>query len=134
MVNMMTKKILLAEDDIDDREFFHDFLCNRKDIELLPIVENGDEIIQYLEGLSDVTSLPDVIILDQNMPKRSGLKTLQYLKENERYNHINVVIYSTFADENLTEKSFSLGANSVITKPTNMEGYHKMIDEVFMLG
>ncbi len=129
---MITKKILLAEDDVDDRDFFHDFLCNRKDIELLPIVENGEEIIQYLESLSDSTSLPDVIILDQNMPKRSGLNTLQYIKENKRYTHISVVIYSTYADENLIEKSYRLGANSVITKPTNMEGYHKMIDEVFM--
>jgi len=100
---------------------------------LLPILENGEEIIQYLESVDESAPLPDIIILDQNMPKRNGLKTLQFLKENTRYTHISVIIYSTYADENLMEKSYSLGANSVITKPTNMERYHKMIDEAFMI-
>jgi hypothetical protein len=50
------------------------FLGNRTDIELLPGVTTGVEVIEYLNGISLVEALPDIIILDQNMPKMTVKK------------------------------------------------------------
>src|SRR4051812_38095117 len=99
---MALRKILLAEDDADDQRLFHDFLHHRTDIELMPMVENGVVLLESLERTSD-NHLPDVIILDQNMPKKNGLQTLDQLKSSERYAHIPVVIYSTYTDQQLID-------------------------------
>lgn len=127
---MPPKKILLAEDDADDRDFFCQFLRGRTDVELLPAVENGVELFQYLEKAKD-GAVPDAIILDQNMPKRNGLQTLQLLKHTEAYSCIPVMVYSTFADDALVENSTELGAVLVKPKPFTAEGYNRMMDDFF---
>lgn len=127
---MTPKKILLAEDDADDRQFFYDFLKQRTDLVLLPAVENGVAVFDYLKR-ANKANLPDVIILDQNMPRRNGLQTLALLKESSDYAHIPVMVYSTYVDDSLVQRSTSLGATLVWVKPSDTEGYHKMIDQFF---
>ena len=124
---MASIKILLAEDDGDDRTFFYDFLKERKDIVLLPPAENGVEVFHYLEKV-DTSAYPDAIILDQNMPKRNGLQTLQLLKSTNRFSKIPVVVYSTYTDENLIQESLRSGATLVCPKPVTSEGYNNMIN------
>lgn len=127
---MLKRKVLLAEDDADDQRFFSEFLEDRDDIILLPIADNGEilfEILQHIDG----TNLPDLIILDQNMPKRNGLQTLRLLKADSRYAHIPVSIYSTYTDEELIKKGFESGAFQVVSKPISKEGYHQMMNSLF---
>ena len=125
----MARKILLAEDDKDDQDFFMMYLKDRGDLSILPIVNNGEEVIEYLNCNSCYNSLPDLIILDQNMPRLNGLNTLAQLKANAAYAHIPVMIYSTYADENLVHKSLAQGAALVCTKPEDERGYNRLIDQ-----
>lgn len=125
------KKILLAEDDPDDVSFFFQYLGERPDLILLPPVENGEEVFEYLDKAHN-GSFPDLIILDQNMPKCNGLQTLAILKNNTAYENIPIFLYSTYTDAYLVKQSMLLGARSVLEKPVSVEGYHKMIDN--MLG
>ena len=125
------RKILLAEDDEDDQEFFRNFLQFREDIDMLPVVENGEEVLGLLQKIAASSDMPDLIILDQNMPKMDGLVTLQLLKADQRYRHIPVIIYSTYADETLARTASEKGACLVLTKPFTKEGYDKMITTVF---
>jgi CheY-like chemotaxis protein len=124
---MEPKRILLAEDDIDDQKLFLDFLQNRSDMLILPIVENGVMVLEVMRSLS-VNNLPDLIILDQNMPQKNGLQTLEDLKSDSHFSSIPVVIYSTYADAMLTRKAMEKGALLVAMKPLNEQGYHDMID------
>lgn len=123
-------RILLAEDDADDQAFFHEFARTRDGIKLLPIVENGEEAFEYLDACADNGQLPNAIILDQNMPKRNGLQTLQLLKTSDRYRAIPVMVYSTYADERLVRESAAAGAAVVLYKPVDAEGYGKLLDAV----
>ena len=127
---MPAKTILLAEDDKDDQEFFSGFLKTRNDVMLLPIAENGEEVIEALQTLQPPAALPDVILLDQNMPKCNGLQTLQLLKENAAFRNIPVFMYSTYADEHLKERSAEGGAVMVFSKPYTLEGYGQMINDM----
>lgn len=124
----MLKKILLAEDDKDDQDFFYVFLRQRPDLHLLPAVENGENLLEVLSSLPALADLPDAIILDQNMPKLNGLQTLAFLKQSSQYAHIPVMIYSTYVDESLARRSIALGAMLVRSKPSGKEGYNEMID------
>ena len=127
-MNASQTTILLAEDDADDRSFFREFIEDRKDIVLLKEVENGEELLEVLNANLD-TVLPDVIILDQNMPKLNGLQTLDVLKKDSRFAGIPVMVYSTYINDHLIEKCKEAGALKVAIKPVNKKGYINMIDE-----
>ena len=126
-------KILLAEDDHDDQKLFREFLEERTDIHILPIVENGEELMENLELISIISELPALIILDQNMPKLNGLQTLKVLKSSTRYAHIPVIVYSTYTDVNLVNSCTAEGAGAVVSKPMSKDGYHEMIDDLLKL-
>lgn len=121
-------KILLAEDDADDRIFFREFIEGREDIVLLNEVENGEELLEILNSDKN-GQLPDLIILDQNMPKLNGIETLHILKNDNRFANIPVVVYSTYINDHLIEKCKEAGAIRVAIKPINKKGYIHMIDE-----
>ena len=121
------KKILLAEDDHDDRTLFFTYLEGRPDVERLHIVENGIEVFNYLDGC-DSTDLPHLIVLDHNMPKKNGLQTLAELKTHEHYAHIPVMVYSTYTDNYLVKECTGKGALVVTSKPVSKDGYHEMMD------
>jgi CheY-like chemotaxis protein len=123
------KRILLAEDDRDDQSLFFEFLQHRPDLILLPAVENGVDLISYLDK-QPVETLSNLwIVLDQNMPKKNGLNTLEFLKASPRYSHIPVMIYSTYTDPESIRKGMEIGAAIIYSKPLDQNGYQKMIDE-----
>ncbi|MBO9562088.1 MAG: response regulator [Niastella sp.] len=130
---MTPKRILLAEDDVDDRDMFSIFLSSRADIELAGFAENGVEVIELLGNISESGKLPDMIVLDQNMPKQNGLQTLEMLKESNSYQHIPVFVYSTYADSNMEARSIQAGALAVFSKPYSFEGYHEMMNSMLKL-
>lgn len=123
----MTRKILLADDDGDDRLIFTQvFELLGSDKAKLSIVENGLEVIDFLEKIAE-EELPDLIILDHNMPKMNGKQALHYIKSNERYRNIHVIIYSTYNDSPFVEECGKLGAASIEVKPSSYEEYVSMV-------
>lgn len=126
---MKTKKVLLADDDVDDREIFVRVLGKKDDVSLLNAFENGKEVIEYLESATSPEQLPHLIILDHNMPKMNGTETLGRLKADDRYSNINVVIYSTYSDNKMRDVCQQLGAAMVVTKPSSMKEYEAIIDK-----
>ena len=128
---MRIKNILLAEDDEDDILFFKEFLAERSDIFLLPPAENGIELLEILQTSQQQGALPDLIILDQNMPKLNGMQTLLRIKQEPTYTGIPIFVYSTYTTDDLVNTCMKNGAALVMMKPTNREGYAKMIEEIF---
>jgi CheY-like chemotaxis protein len=123
-------KILLAEDDADDMEMFSTFLTRRDDVSVFAFAENGLEVIETLAAIKEPAALPDIILLDQNMPKQNGLQTLKLLKEHLIYSSIPVFIYSTYADNALQERGIQAGAMQVFSKPYTMQGYTEMLERM----
>jgi CheY-like chemotaxis protein len=130
---MIKKKILLAEDDEDDRLLFSNFLKEREDFELMHICENGTEVLEFLNGLPDDAAFPDLIVLDQNMPKMNGSQTLQLLKNVPRFSKIPVAMYTTYTDKRLMDECYLAGALTVVTKPISHKGYHQMMNDLNQL-
>ena len=77
---------------------------------------NGEEALAYLEN--HPSALPCLIILDLNMPRMNGTQTLRFLKSDERYKDITVIIYSTSVNPLEREACLELGAHSYVIKPT----------------
>jgi CheY-like chemotaxis protein len=129
----MIRKILLAEDDEDDRLLFSNFLRERNDFELMKICENGSEVLDFLNSLPDETNFPDLVMLDQNMPKMNGSQTLQLLKNVPRLSRIPVAMYTTYTDKRLMDECYLAGALTVVTKPISHSGYHQMMNDLNQL-
>lgn len=113
--------IIMADDDEDDLMLTRDaFLENRLGNEL-KFVRNGEELMDYLYHRGEFTAenapLPDLILLDLNMPKKDGREALREIKSDAKLKQIPVVILTTSKAEEDIVRSYELGVNSFITKP-----------------
>jgi CheY-like chemotaxis protein len=122
------KKILLVDDDEDDRQIFQDIVLQVDPDALLEFAENGLEMIAMLGKTVD-SELPGIIILDQNMPRMTGKESLIYLKESPRYQHIPTIVYSTYQVKDFYQECLELGAEDVVAKPDTMQAYREMIEQ-----
>ena len=99
MTNTTKSVILYVDDDSDDCIFLKTSIedaGNRADV---VCAADGEEAVRYLNSIS-LESLPSLIVLDLNMPRWDGKKTLEYLKSNPQLAGIPVVILSTSDIEN----------------------------------
>ena len=122
--------ILLADDDKDDRILLREALQElNADIELLT-AEHGKACIELL---NELTVLPDMILLDINMPIKNGKETLAELKQMESLNTIPIIMYSTSANRRDIDDCYKLGANLYIIKPNNFSGLTTLMNNLMAL-
>lgn len=112
-------KILLADDDIDDRYFFAKVLKSLPVLTDLATVEDGEKLMIYLAENSE--KLPDVLFLDLNMPKKNGSECLVEIKQDERLKQLPVIIYSTHWHEMESDILYDKGAHYYIRKTDMIE-------------
>lgn len=114
--------ILLADDDEDDRFLILEAFRRQYPTSRLSSVEDGEELLSFLGNQSPKTDMPDLILLDLNMPRLDGREVLKQLKGNPAWCHIPVVVLTTSDAQPDVQRSYLDGANSFITKPTNFQG------------
>lgn len=125
-------RITLADDDEDDRLFFTDAFEELKINTIVNTVNNGRELLNYLEHPQTV--LPNIIFLDLNMPILNGMECLKKIKQNDKFNDIAVAIYSTSASDQDVENTFVLGANIYIKKPSSFNELKKILSDVVIIN
>ena len=125
---MKYKRILLVDDDADDRQIFEELLHELDPETVVDSAENGLEMISFLNSTED-NDLPGMIILDQNMPKMTGKESLIFLKETPRYQTIPTIVYSTYQVKDFYQECLTLGAQDVVAKPDTMQAYRDMIEQ-----
>ena len=113
-------RVLIADDDKDDR-YFLDLAFKEADLgHIATFVADGDELLQYLEktySSGRIVELPDLIMLDLNMPKKDGREALKEIKSDSRFRDLNVVIFSTTISDQDKTYTAALGASDHIIKP-----------------
>lgn len=118
--------ILIADDDEDDRLLLKEALEENASNHTIHFVEDGEELMNYLHrygkyaDLAEV-ALPNLILLDLNMPKKDGREALQEIKADRHLRRIPVVVLTTSQAEEDIEQSYDLGVSSFITKPVTFE-------------
>ncbi|MCK7554361.1 response regulator [Chitinophaga sedimenti] len=120
-MNNQHVKILLADDDPEDRSIMQ-IVFDELDLSAdIFFVEDGTGVIEYLREVSGSTYLPDLIVLDLNMPKLSGSETLKILKTHDLYKNIPIIIFSTSLNEIQMRECMAMGASSYVIKPNTFE-------------
>lgn len=120
--------IMLADDDEDDRLFFKEAFEEVKIKYDISTFNDGEQLMQYLNQPGN--PLPDIIFLDLNMPRKSGMECLREIRQNDRLKRISVAIYSTSSSEQDIEDTFVAGANVYIKKPNDFNMLKKVLSDV----
>jgi len=125
-------EILLIEDNPGDIRLTIEIFKESKFDNILNIAEDGIEAINFLskKGKFKDKHLPDIIILDLNLPKKHGREVLAEIKEDELFKHIPVIIFTTSQAETDIFKCYELHANCYISKPLNMIKFVKIVKSV----
>lgn len=122
-------EILLVEDSPSDADLAMEALSNGKILNNLHFVEDGVEAIKFLRKKAPYKEVPrpDLILLDLNLPKKSGVEVLKEIKSDQNLKLIPVLILTTSAAQEDIIKSYSLHANCYITKPVDFLQFTKVV-------
>jgi CheY-like chemotaxis protein len=123
-MNSTLLHLLLADDDDDDRLFFQDALDELGLVDTFTSVHNGEQLMQWLK---QETELPTVVFLDLNMPRKNGMECLIEIKQDERLQHLPVIVYSTSFDTDTINLLFKNGALHYIRKPSEFAKLKEVI-------
>lgn len=117
--------ILLVEDNPGDVRLTQEALKDGKLSNKLYVVGDGAEALAFLyrQGKYVDAVRPDLILLDLNLPKKSGREVLENIKQNPELKHIPVVILTTSQNEEDVLGSYNSYANCYVTKPMDVDRF-----------
>ena len=124
-------KVLLADDDADDRSFFEKALGEIPIETSLATVNDGEQLMEYFSKNHD--QLPDVLFLDLSMPRKGGFECLNDMKDNVKLKDIPVVMFSTSYTQNFNYELgmigvlYKIGVQDYIRKPGTIAELKKLI-------
>ncbi len=124
--------ILLVEDNPGDADLAREALENGKLHNALTVIEDGEKALAYLFRRPPYVKVtyPDLILLDLNLPRKSGLEVLAEIKADSRLKRIPVVILTTSQAEEDILRSYNLHANSYITKPIDLNQFLNLVRSI----
>jgi two-component system response regulator len=128
--------ILLVEDNSDDEALTLRALKKNNIVNQVVVARDGAQALDYLFGTGeysgrDASQLPQVVLLDLNLPKLNGLEVLRQLRADQRTKLLPIVILTSSTEEQDRFKGYDLGANSYVRKPVD---FNQFIEAVRQLG
>jgi two-component system response regulator len=129
---MIMAEILLVEDSPSDVLMTRSALENAKLLNNLHVVEDGAEAMAFLrqEGVYATMPRPHMILLDLNLPKKTGHEVLAEIKADPLLKLIPVVVLTTSNAEVDVLRAYGLHANSYVTKPVEFENFAAVIRSI----
>ena len=131
-MNSRTIEILLVEDNPGDARLTLEAFKEGKVINNLSVVHDGVEALAYLrrEGRYAHVTVPDLILLDLNLPKMDGRQVLATIKTDPRLMTIPVVVLTTSASEDDIARAYGHHANCYITKPVDLDQFLRVVQSI----
>jgi CheY-like chemotaxis protein len=126
------KSILLIEDNPDDVALTIRALKKNHLLNDVVVARDGAEALNLLFGKNDTApmELPELILLDINLPRMNGLDVLRKIRANERTSLLPVVMLTTSDEDRDRLASYRLGANSYISKPVEFDEFSRAVKQL----
>ena len=125
---MRQMHVLLVEDNPGDVRLTQEAFQEAKVPAILSVAMDGEEALAFLE--KNIRSLPDLILLDLNLPKWSGKEVLQRIKNHSELKRIPVLILTTSKSEQDVMESYHLNANSYLLKPLDFDHFLEVVEKI----
>jgi CheY-like chemotaxis protein len=125
-------EILLVEDNPGDVRLTREALKEGKVLNHLHVVEDGEDAVRFLrrEGEFDGAVRPDLVLLDLNLPRKSGHEVLEEIKTDTDLRRIPVVVLTSSEAETDIARSYDRYANAYITKPVDLDQFISVVRAV----
>ena len=122
--------ILMVEDNPGDVRLTKEALKDAALYINMHVAIDGEEALNYLHqiGSHADASIPDLILLDLNLPKKNGFEVLEEIKTDIKLRHIPVVILTTSQSDEDILKAYGLHANCYVTKPVDLDQFLKVVE------
>ncbi|PEM49357.1 response regulator [Bacillus wiedmannii] len=117
----MKYNVLIVDDHFVVREGLKLIIETSDSFQIIGEAANGEEALSFIEKKK-----PDVILMDLNMPKMSGLETIEAL--NKKQNHTPIIILTTYNEDELMLKGIELGAKGYLLKDTDRENLFRTLE------
>jgi CheY-like chemotaxis protein len=129
---MKSIHVLLVEDNEGDILLTREALEEGKLVNKISIARDGKEAIDFLEKNVpfQTSTVPDLILLDVNLPKKNGHEVLQFIKTSDSYKHIPVIMLTTSSAYKDINSSYLNHANCYITKPVEVEEFFRVVLQI----
>ncbi len=129
MVEMKAIEILLVDDSPSDVFLTQHALNSMRMLNKVHVASDGVEALAFLrrEGQYSHANIPDLILLDLNLPRKSGLEVLAEIKADPVLRMIPVVVLTTSSLDEDALKAYALHVNCFITKPFDFEQFKKVV-------
>lgn len=121
------RAIVLVEDNPDDERLTIRALQRGRVVNEILVARNGEEALSLVSSLE---SLPCVVLLDLKLPKIDGLEVLRQIRAAERTRLLPVVMLTSSSEERDIIESYSLGANSYIRKPVEIDQFTEAVRQL----
>lgn len=131
MIKEKEISVLLIDDDATDRELFREAVAESKMLCVVEELSNGLDVIAHLESAK---TIPDMILLDLNMPLKDGRETLRELKNHRELQFIPVIILSTSNAYFDVAQSYQYGASLFLSKPHDFGELTDMVTTLLQLA
>lgn len=120
--------ILLAEDNPADVFLVRQAMAEASLSRELLVVDDGELAVDFIDGLDadEVAACPELLLLDLNLPKKSGEEVLAHLRQSRRCAHIPVIILTSSSSQRDQENTARLGANFFFTKPNDLDAFLRL--------
>jgi CheY-like chemotaxis protein len=122
--------ILLIEDNEGDILLTTEAFEESKIVNKIIAIKDGKEAINFFESLNNKREIPHLVLLDINLPKVSGHEVLMYIKNNDRFKSIPVIMLTTSSSEKDILQSYKNHVNCYITKPIDVTDFMKAITKI----
>lgn len=124
--------ILLVEDNPGDADLAREALEFSKFKNSLYVVDDGEKAMDFLRNKApyEKMPLPDLVLLDLNLPKKDGREVLAEIKSDDNLKKIPVVVLTTSSSDEDILKSYNLHANCYITKPLGLEKFLQVVKSI----
>jgi chemotaxis family two-component system response regulator Rcp1 len=130
--NIQPIEILLVEDNLGDARLAQEALKDSKINNNLYHVEDGVEAMRFLRRRAEHAGvpLPDLILLDLNLPRKDGREVLAEIKEDPELRLVPVVVLTTSEAERDLLKSYDLHANAYVVKPMDLDRFIEIVEAI----
>jgi CheY-like chemotaxis protein len=129
---MKTIHILLVEDNEGDILLTTDALKEGKIFNKISVVRDGKQAVDFLNKRNNFNDaeLPNLILLDINLPKKNGHEVLKYIKTNPEFKHIPIIMLTTSSSEKDIMSAYTNYVNCFITKPLEVDDFVDTVTKI----
>jgi CheY-like chemotaxis protein len=123
-------KILVIEDNPGDARLIREGFSEAGSSAEIVVASDGESALKVLKYNRDASGLPNLILLDLNLPGKGGHEILKELKDESEFRRIPVIVITSSVSERDIDRAYDFGASLYVRKPSDLEDFYGLMESI----